>query len=352
MKRVAVIGAGIVGSTAAYTLAKYGCDVTVYDAQYAQGTKAAVGIICPWVNQRRNKRWYRLARDGAEFYNDLIQDFPNQTFYRKFGTLITHDSKLEKLYDLACQRYLNAPAMENITYLEGDDLKEFINPKIQMNRGIYVQGGAQVDGALLVETLLGSYPIAIKYETATVHETSVNGIEYDVVVVASGPWVNDVLTDYEFEVYPQKGQLVEIEGFLEPNHQHPVIMPQGELDLLFGNEGQLVVGASHENHKSDVIRDLDVENRLIEDAKTFIPSIDESMIDRYRIGIRAYTKANEPFYGPCNATHSVYVASGLGSSGLTTGPIIGYRIARSILGDDVDFSDFNPQNYIKKAPST
>ena len=47
--KVAIIGAGIVGSTAAYYLSKEAqVDVTVYDHGVGQATKAAAGIISPW----------------------------------------------------------------------------------------------------------------------------------------------------------------------------------------------------------------------------------------------------------------------------------------------------------------
>ena len=56
MMKVAIIGAGIVGSTAAYYLSKEAqVDVTVYDHGVGQATKAAAGIISPWFSKRRNK---------------------------------------------------------------------------------------------------------------------------------------------------------------------------------------------------------------------------------------------------------------------------------------------------------
>ena len=47
---------------------------------------------------------------------------------------------------------------------------------------------------------------------------------------------------------------------------------------------------------------------------------------------------------------NVWVASGLGSSGLTNGPFIGWQIAQEILGKETSFdrSAYSPTNYIKK----
>lgn len=342
--KVAIIGAGIVGATAAYTLKKGGVDVTLYDAGYAQGTSAAVGIICPWVNQRRNKNWYKLANEGASFYLKLIEDLPNQSFYQNNGTLITHPSRLNQLYDLALTRLPEAPAMKSVKLLSKEAVTKLLPHSIIAAESIFVEGGAQVDGKLLVTTLLEDQDIDVIKKVVKVEGYCVEGDHFDAIVIASGPWLNDV-SDFKFEVYPQKGQLVEIDQFFNDGN-YPVIMPNGELDILFGSEGKLVLGASHENHKNDVERDLSIESKLIEDAKVWVPGIDVSMISDYRIGIRAYTEKNEPFYGPVDKSN-IYVASGLGSSGLTVGPLIGHRIARHILGDSVDFSSFSPDNYKK-----
>ena len=88
--KVAIIGAGIVGSTAAYYLSKEAqATVTVYDQGVGQATKAAAGIISPWFSKRRNKAWYRLARLGADFYQELVadlaQDGINTDFYQQTG---------------------------------------------------------------------------------------------------------------------------------------------------------------------------------------------------------------------------------------------------------------------------
>lgn len=45
----------------------------------------------------------------------------------------------------------------------------------------------------------------------------------------------------------------------------------------------------------------------------------------YRVGTRAYTSDYAPFFGQLD--DHLLLASGLGSSGLTTGPYIGYLLA-------------------------
>ena len=85
-----VIGAGVLGASTAYYLAKMGAHVKVIDARIpGQATDAAAGVICPWLTQRRNQTWYTLAKNGAKFYTTLIHhleaDGQEQTGYKRSG---------------------------------------------------------------------------------------------------------------------------------------------------------------------------------------------------------------------------------------------------------------------------
>ena len=57
-------------------------EVTVFDHGLGQATKAAAGIISPWFSKRRNKAWYRMARLGADFYQDLVSDLKRMVMTR------------------------------------------------------------------------------------------------------------------------------------------------------------------------------------------------------------------------------------------------------------------------------
>lgn len=75
MKKYIVVGAGILGASTAYHLAKAKAEVIVVDRKdIGQATDAAAGIVCPWLSQRRNKAWYQLAKGGAKYYPTLIKE--------------------------------------------------------------------------------------------------------------------------------------------------------------------------------------------------------------------------------------------------------------------------------------
>ncbi len=51
--KVLIIGAGILGASTAYHLARKGIDVEIVDAQHeGKATLAGAGIVCPWATKR------------------------------------------------------------------------------------------------------------------------------------------------------------------------------------------------------------------------------------------------------------------------------------------------------------
>lgn len=70
-KKIAIIGGGIIGMTLASYLDTSKFNVALFDEGTGQATKASAGIISPWLSKRRNKQWYRLAKDGAAFSLNL-----------------------------------------------------------------------------------------------------------------------------------------------------------------------------------------------------------------------------------------------------------------------------------------
>lgn len=360
MKKIAIIGGGIVGSCAAFYLTKAGMDVVLYDVDKGQASKAAVGIICPWVSQRRNKDWYELVESGAAFYHELIKDLDDDSFYEATGAILTHPTRLEKMLDLANQRKDSAQIMKEIKLISKIDYPNILPSELNWEKGLYIQGASRVDGNALVELLqkkaIEQGLVIIEKSVSFKQEKNfylVDGEYYTDLILAAGAWLPELFNDknYQVDISPQKGQLIEFENLLKPQPEtYPLFIPKGEIDLLFGKNGSLVVGATHE---SGNYNDTDADEAVLESLKTkaseFYPELKAMEYTRSRVGLRAYTKDFLPFYGALPFMPSVYVASGLGSSGLTSGPIIAHRISQAIT-DDLDISLFplKPDAYFKK----
>ena len=363
MKKVAIVGAGIVGATAAYYLSKEAdVKVTVYDHGLGQATKAAAGIISPWFSKRRNKAWYKMARLGADFYIDLLNDLQESgqevDFYQRSGVFLLKkdESKLEELYKLALQRKDESPLIGELAILDQATASNLFPGLEGFERLLYASGGARVDGQLLVTRLLEASQVKVIKDRVTIIPVSsgyqIKNQIFDQVVLATGAWLGDILEPlgYEVDVRPQKGQLRDYQ-VPQDMGAYPVVMPEGEWDLIPFPGGKLSLGATHENDMGfDLTVDENLLQQMAEAANSFYPSLKDAMIIGERVGIRAYTSDFSPFFGQVPNLSGVFAASGLGSSGLTTGPIIGYHLAQMLQGESgvLDPADYPTERYIKE----
>ncbi|WP_394405192.1 NAD(P)/FAD-dependent oxidoreductase [Streptococcus sp. 20-1249] len=366
-KDIVIIGGGIVGSTAAFYLSqKQEFLITLIDEGIGTATRAAAGIICPWLSQRRNQDWYKLTSESAAFYPLLMMDLEKAGFsesaYKQTGTLVfkNKDKLLQKLEKIALDRRENAPTIGQLSLFTGQTVQQLI-PQLSTDQGaILASGGGRVDGNKLLEHLQtafvknGGLLLKGKANLIDTHTVSLREqvLKADQIILAAGAWLPNLLTPlgYSVDVRPQKGQLLEVETDFA-TEDWPGCMLHGEIDILPFENGKLVIGASHED---DIGYDLNLDTEIISHMKKtaaeFIPQIAELPISATRIGTRAYTSDYAPFYGNLSDQSHIWVASGLGSSGLTSGPFIGWQIAQEIqqLENEFDRQAYSPDKYIKK----
>ena len=70
---VVVVGAGILGASTGFHLARAGAEVTIVDqAHDGRATAAGAGIICPWVSGAEDAAFYRLYVEGARYYGEVV----------------------------------------------------------------------------------------------------------------------------------------------------------------------------------------------------------------------------------------------------------------------------------------
>ena len=181
----------------------------------------------------------------------------------------------------------------------------------------------------------------------------INAQTFDKVILACGAWLGQTLEPlgFEVDVRSQKGQLRDYFFKGLDTGKLPVLMPEGELDVIPFAGGKISVGASHENDQGfDLTVDETVLASLEEEAKTYFPDLSTAKSFSERVGTRAYTSDFSPFFGEVPELESVFVASGLGSSGLTTGPLIGKNLVDLAMNrpGSLDSADYPVAQYIKK----
>lgn len=358
-QKIAVIGGGIVGATAAYYISREGHAVTVFDEGTGQATSAAAGIICPWLSKRRNKKWYRLASEGAAFYKqlceDIVQDGGDASFYKVTGAILLKNTEkaTKEQYELGLKRRIAAPEIGELKILNPAELKTLLPTLKMQENALFVSGGGRLDGSAMVKELLNQ----VIENGGTINGTWIHLDEsfleqYDAIILATGAWLPQTLhaLGYDVDIRGQKGQLAVLQTEDINNENAPVIMPKGEIDIIPVGEGRVFVGATHENDQGyDLTIDEGIIDKLIQQGKDLYGQLQSAKIISTKVGTRAYTSDFSPFFGSLPDKAHVFVASGLGSSGLTTGPLIGYQLARIATGKKatLPLEDYLPNGYIK-----
>lgn len=342
MKKIAIIGGGIIGLTLANYLDSTKFEITLFDEGIGQATGASAGIISPWLSKRRNKKWYQLAKDGAAFFPKLIQDLKlDETIYSACGTLLLREQTgLLSLAELAETRKKEAPEIGDIQLLSAEQTQAYLS-LLKPAPALYVSGGGRLDGrAYLAHATkqAEAHGVTIIREKATIQsgdthwqvQSATQHLEADLIAVTAGPFVKPLLEKlaYQVDIRPQKGQLLAFDTPFKESHHWPVAMLDGEADLIPFMNGKILLGATHENDGGwDLTPTKEAFTQLVSGTHHFLenPELFSKQTPNYFVGTRAYTSDFAPFFGPLEET--LVVASGLGSSGLTTGPYIGYLLA-------------------------
>ncbi|MEH7123171.1 MULTISPECIES: NAD(P)/FAD-dependent oxidoreductase [unclassified Bacillus (in: firmicutes)] len=372
MKSYIVIGAGILGSSTAYHLAKAGAEVILVDRQdRGQATDAAAGIVCPWLSQRRNQAWYKLAKNGAKYYPSLIKqleaDGETETGYKKVGAISIHtdEDKLEKMEERAFKRLESAPEIGEITKLSPDETNKRFPPLAGEYSSLYISGAARVNGRALCQSLINAAKkhgalymhgnAVIQFNEKIVTGVTVNGETFlaDHVIVTAGAWAKELMQPLgvNFLVSPQKAQIIHLHLAKSDTSEWPVIMPPNNQYILAFDGGRVVIGATHEDDKGFDLRvTAGGQNEIFSKAIAVAPGLSNSEVLETRVGFRPFTPGFLPVIGALPNYKGILIANGLGASGLTVGPYLGAELAKLALGQplEIDLSLYDVAEAIGK----
>lgn len=362
----AIIGAGILGATCAYHLAKNGEDVVIIDREEpGRASHAAAGIVCPWLTQRRNKDWYQLVKNGARYYPNLIKDLNEdgeaETGYQKVGALHLHRDPeiIEKMYQRGVERRKDAPEIGELTKLNEQETQSYFPALGTEFKAVHISGGARVNGRAFKNALLNAaqkhgarYVCAdakLVREGNRVVAVQANGerIEVDQVVDATGAWSNELLKEVglHFNVRSQRAQILHLELPNQDPSEWPVIIGLNKLYVLSYRSGRIIVGATHEDDVGyDYRPTAEGIHEILDNALAAAPGFKEATFKEVRVGFRPFTPNSLPLIGPAPEIENLFIANGLGSSGLTSGPYLGYLLAQLVLGEtpDIHLGPYDP----------
>jgi D-amino-acid dehydrogenase len=374
--RVIVVGAGIVGASAAWHLAAQGTQVVLVDqADQGQATAAGAGIVAPWPRPDTPAPIAALGLAAAEHYPRLLDalvaaGMDDHSYARVGGIHVAPDGpELEQLHR-GLLRLRRQPGMAGLGTIErlppGEPAARF--PPLRADlAGLAASGIGRVDGRRLRDALLGSAAAAgaqrragqatltLAPGTGRVAGVTVDGevLAADAVVVAAGAWSARLCRPLgvTLPVFPQRGQLLHLDlpGRDQDTAEWPVIQTTGDHYLLAFPGGRVVAGATRESDAGfDHRVTLGGVHQVAANALALAPGLAQGTVAEVRVGFRPLTSDGLPLLGGIEGVRGLVVATGLGPVGLTLGPYVGAVAADLALGNDVplDMAPYRPDRRV------
>jgi D-amino-acid dehydrogenase len=372
--RVIVVGSGVVGASCAYTATRMGADVLLADAGLpGQATAAGAGIVCPWTSRPADDPvWYDFACAAARYYPGLIEELAlagqADVGYRQVGALVLAESpqQQEHVRQLLDAQRAGAPEAGEVAALSGTQAHGLFPPLREDWPAVWVSGACRVDGRQLAGALARA--AAAKGAVITAAQASLvcrsgraagvtlkgQFVEADAVVAATGAWTTAFLepAGVTVPVAPQRGQIVHLSVAPADTSRWPVVLPatSGHYLLAF-EDSRVVAGATREagsgfDHRVTAAGLAEVLGQALKVA----PGLAAAGHIETRVGFRPVSPDSRPLLGPVPGVEGLVVATGLGATGLTMGPLAGAIAARAALGEPpgTDLAPFNP---LREAPS-
>jgi D-amino-acid dehydrogenase len=351
--RLIVVGSGIVGVSCAYAASSLGAEVVLVDAaKPGRATAAGAGIICPWSAQVADPAWCALAYAAAREYPALVAGLADlgetDVGYRQVGALaLAERSDLEQIRDTLLARRAAAPEIGEVAELSGADAQRLFPPLRADAAAVYIGGAARVDGRKLAAALAsaavrqgavvrdGEARLAVGRGRVAGVRIGGELIEGDAVIAATGAWTGPFLqpAGLVVPVQAQRGQIMHISLGEVDTSRWPVVLPGASGHYLVAfDDGRIVAGATRETGAGLDYRVTPAGlAEILEQALAVAPGLADGTYLETRVGFRPMGPDIRPLLGPVPGLDGLVVATGLGASGLTMGPLAGSLAAQAAL---------------------
>ncbi len=352
---IAVVGAGAVGATTAYDLAREGADVTLYEkGSIASGSSGRAAGVC--YDAFADPLDAEIGADAIERFRDLSGDdtFP---FVECPYVWLAREGDSERAD--AIREQLGRMQENGIVALEatGDDLADrFPSLRTDDVEVAGIAGGAgYTDPATYTACLAAAAngagaalesetPVEVRTDPSRVVLEDGTEREVDAVVVTAGAHTKRLLADagvsismkpYRVQALVASGDLAEPMCYDATDSFYLRPHPDG---LLVGN-GTEYVEADPDDYERDA--DPDFANDLLARVEHRLPEADLEL-ERAWAGLCTATPDRDPLVGELR--DGLYVATGFQGHGFMRAPAIGQQLAEQVLGDD-GIEAFDPTRF-------
>lgn len=342
--RVAVIGGGVAGLSAAYFLAKNGVDVKVYERKYllygASGRNSG-GLTAQFTDEKL----IRLALRSLELYDKLQSEVGFNFLLRKDGYIKIADEKAER--DLREEVEVQRRAGVKVKIVEPEFVKE-VFPDINVQSfhvaSYFSDGGVVFPWPVIWGLAKGCRELGVEiydYTPASVEVKGnevagvrVNGELYkaDYVINAAGAWSNEVSrqagVELNNEVFKEEICVTEsLKPYLDPY----ILDVSTGVYISQSMRGEIVGGIlGSKSSEIDTKSSLEFLTRYAKRVAELVPKLRGLSVLRQWAGVYDVGKGGLPVIGKTEVKGFLQL-NGFGRSGMSLAPAAGEAIAEYIV---------------------
>ncbi|MGU7771591.1 NAD(P)/FAD-dependent oxidoreductase [Burkholderia sp. MR1-5-21] len=376
---VIVIGAGIVGASAAYFLSQAGHAVTVLDAEtpMAGASGASDGAVS--VGSKKPGFLMDVAQRARDFYVELERTgVLSGLFHRRPAFLFARNDLEAEVLSLHATDLLNSGV--RVDRLDVDDLARVIPGlgRSSIVSAVSVPDDGHAIGYRIVDQIMSLSGARVIRDAVArkirVEQGRAVGVELDTgflgansVLVAAGLGSKDLVGLGEI-LRPRKGQIVitdratdnqpAFSGSLmsaaylaakrdvSASKRAPVSLV---IDPLY--TGQFLIGGTREDGLGDRETTVNHVSTILKQALAVYPPLARRRVIRTFSGVRTASVDGMPIVGTHPSIEGLTIATGFEGDGICLGPLMGQIAAGIVLGETcpLDISQLSPARFANLA---
>ncbi|CRK61239.1 Glycine oxidase ThiO [Alloactinosynnema sp. L-07] len=335
VKRVAVVGGGVIGLSVAWALAEAGFRVVLVDPDPGHGASWVAGGMLAPVTESWPGEDDVLALGAASL--DLWPAFAERLRQRGGDPGLSTHGTLALALDSADVGTLNVladylrgqgRAVERLTGRELRALEPALGPRVRS--GLNVPGDLAVDNRSLLIALRSAcesagvefFPAAATGVRPGAVDLGSSTVDCEVAVIAAGAWSRTLHPALESVTRPVKGEILRLRarpGALPvPVRTIRAHVESRPVYLVPRADGELVLGATQYEAGYDTEVTVGGVRDLLADAEQVLPGIAEYALTECAAGLRAGSRDNLPLVGWLEP--GVLAATGHHRNGLLLAP--------------------------------
>ncbi len=369
--KILIIGAGIIGNSIAWRMARAGADVTIVERGRAgqEASWAAAGMIAPQAEAEGPGPFLRFCVEAKNAFETILPELIAQSgidpeYDKGSGVLYVALNEADRA-ELAARAAWQREAGLQVEEIGGERARQItpaLSPKVI--HALYMPDENRVENRQLTQAFLIA---ALKAGARLIEDSRVDAIETrggrfsglrlqggelieaDAAVNAAGSWAS-VIRGTEADhvrLHPVRGQIVCFQA--RPNLVGPSIFSLRGYAVP-RRDGRVLAGSTREMARWSKDVTLEGMESIVRAAKDMLPALATMRFREAWAGLRPATADFLPVLGPSPSIPGLYYATGHFRSGILLAAITG-RVLEAMITGGKPCTDVTPFSAARFMPS-